>query len=524
VDHGTRSPPGRVRAKWLLLLLLFAFLVAPLASRAAETNWSTIIAQAKPAVVRIIAATPEGIASGSGVLIAEDGLILTAAHVIEGASQITVVVGETQEYQATVVQSDSEADVAVLRIPASGLGYLTLGDSKSLAYYEEICVLGYSRPSIGVGFIPARGYFIGLRTSPSASYVQFEATPLDHGHSGGPLIDASGHVVGIVVSVVADLELGVFNKLAVATDTVKRVLARPTLLPPGTLAGHTDSVVSVAFSPDGKLLASGSHDKTVKLWDVATGAAVRTLTGHTDVVLSVAFSPDGKLLASASLDDTAKLWDVATGAAVRTLAGHTDGVLSVAFSPDGALLASGSHDKTVKLWDVTTGQVLRTLAGHTDSVWLVAFSPDGTLLASGSDDGTVTLWDVATGAAVRTLTGHTDGVLSVAFSPDGKLLALGWQFDTVELWDVATGAVVRTIRCHTIFVNDVAFSPDGKLLASGSHDKTVKLWDVATGAAVRTLTGHTDSVYSVAFSPDGKLLASGSRDNTVRLWPLEEGE
>jgi len=476
--HRLRSPPRRMWTKCLLALFLAFSVGTPALSQAGQTDWSTAITHAKPAVVRIVVETSEGTASGSGVVIAEDGLILTAAHVIEGASQITVVVEETHEYQATVVQSDLEADVAVLRIPASGLEYLTLGDSEDLAYYEEICVLGYSRPSIGVGFIPARGYFIGLRTSPSASYLQFEATPLDYGHSGGPVIDARGHVVGIVVRVVADLELGVFNKLAVTTDTVNEVRARSPVRSQRALV-HSEDVFSVTFSPDGRLLASGSGDNTVKLWDVATGALVRTLTGH-----SVAFSPDGGLLASGSLDNTVKLWDVATGALARTLAGHINSVASVAFSPDGRRLASGSVDNTVKLWDVATGEELRVLAGHTLIVDSVAFSPDGRLVASGSFGTTILLWDVATGALVRSLAGHTS-------------------------W---------------ISVTSVAFSPDGRLLASGSGDETVKLWDVATGREVRTLSGHSDCVWSVAFSPDGRLLASASSDCTVRLWPVEEGE
>jgi WD40 repeat protein len=298
----------------------------------------------------------------------------------------------------------------------------------------------------------------------------------------------------------------------------------------GTLTGHTSSVNSVVFSPDGRLLASGSGDKTIKLWEVASGSLVRSLTGHTDWVFSVVFSPDGRLLASGSGDKTIKLWEVASGSLVRSLTGHTDWVRSVAFSPDGRLLASGSCGKRdsygiciqgeIKLWEVASGRLVRSLTGHTGNVSSVAFSPDGRLLASGSWDYTIKLWEVASGRLVRSL-GHTAPVWSVAFSPDGRLLASSGSADwTIKLWEVASGRLVRSLG-HTAPVWSVAFSPDGRLLASGSY-KEIKLWDVATGREVRTLTGHTSSVTSVAFSPDGRLLASGSDDYTIKLWDISD--
>ncbi|MEU4155164.1 trypsin-like peptidase domain-containing protein [Actinoplanes sp. NPDC026670] len=287
-----------------------------------------------------------------------------------------------------------------------------------------------------------------------------------------------------------------------------------------TLAGHGEAVYSLAFSPDGRTLATGSVDNTVRLWDVATGTSRLTLTGHTKVVFSLVFSPDGRTLATTSADNTARLWDVATGNNIHTLTGHTNGVWSVAFSPDGNTLATGGHDRLVRLWDVSTGSNRRTLTGHTDMVRSLVFSPDGRTLASGSTDNTVRLWDVISGTSRRTLTGHTGSVNAMAFSPGGDTLATGSTDNTMRLWNVATGTSRRTLTGHTDPVNAMAFSPGGETLATGGQDNTVRVWDVATGGIRRTLTGHTNVIFAVAFSADGETLASGGQDNTVRLWDV----
>ncbi|MCF3596825.1 CHAT domain-containing protein [Planktothrix agardhii 1032] len=291
-----------------------------------------------------------------------------------------------------------------------------------------------------------------------------------------------------------------------------------------TLRGHTDRVYGVSFSPDGKRLATGSWDNTVKLWDANTGKEIYTLRGHTDWVWDVSFSPDSKRLASASGDKTVKLWDVSAGKEIQTLTGHTDGLRGVSFSPDGKRLATASSDKTVKLWDSTTGKEIQTLTGHTNWVWGVSFSPDGQRLATASADKTVKLWDSATGKEIQTLTGHTNWVRGVSFSPDGQRLATASEDNTVKLWDSATGKEIQTLTGHTDRVNRVSFSPDGQRLATTSDDKTVKLWDSTTGKEIKTLIGHTESVFGVSFSPDGQRLATASDDKTVKLWDSTTGK
>ncbi len=295
---------------------------------------------------------------------------------------------------------------------------------------------------------------------------------------------------------------------------------------PRTLNGHSSDVNSVAFAPNGQLLASGSDDNTIKLWNLATREEIRTLKGHSNHIYSVAFAPDSKTLASGSEDKTIKLWNLIAGEN-RTLTGHSNWVNSVAFSHDGKILATGSVDKTIKLWNVETGKEIRTLTGHSQGVQSVAFSPDDTTLASGSWDKTIKLWNLITGETL-TLAGHSNFVISVAFSSDGKTLASGSWDKTIKLWNVETGKEIRTLNQHSDKVNSVAYMPStgsGKslddILASGSNDNTIKLWNLATGQEIKTLKGDSGYVYSVAISPNAQTLASGgTAGNTLKLWQM----
>ncbi|MCT7975118.1 WD40 repeat domain-containing protein [Laspinema olomoucense] len=299
----------------------------------------------------------------------------------------------------------------------------------------------------------------------------------------------------------------------------------PCLTPAGGLllrtpTGHSNSVNAVAITPDGKRAVSASLDKTLKLWDLATGEELATFSGHSNWVEAVTITPDGKQAVSASRDNTLKLWNLPRGEEVATLTGHGNSVNAVAITPDGKQAVSASGDNTLKLWDLTTGEKVATLTGHSNWVNAVAITPDGKQAVSASRDNTLKLWDLVTGEEVATLTGHSNWVTAVVITPEGKQVVSASKDGTVKLWDLDTGSSVVTLTGHGSGVTAVAITPDGQQVVSASWDRTLKLWDLATGEVVASFSG-VSKFRSCAVAPDGVTVVAGEESGQVLFLRLE---
>ena len=282
-------------------------------------------------------------------------------------------------------------------------------------------------------------------------------------------------------------------------------------------------ITASALSRDARFIAVAVDGRSLVIWDTTVGRPVRTLLGHQKSIHSLAFSPDGGQLLSGSADATAILWNPATGVPIRTFRGHAGPIRSAAFSPDGTRILSASEDKTVVLWNAHTGEQLQKLTGHTREVLGVAISPDGTKLATASGDRSAALWDAASGERLFVLRGHREEVACVAFSPDGTRVVTGAYDDTAVLWDVASGKRLGLAARHGTDIYSVAFTPDGRRVITGERQELVQLSDTTTGTTVRQFIGHMADVHSLSVSPDGRVFLSGSKDGTARLWDLATG-
>ncbi len=296
------------------------------------------------------------------------------------------------------------------------------------------------------------------------------------------------------------------------TNNVKNIILAK------TLKSHSQSVWATSISANGQVLASGSQDCTIKVWNTSTGKLQRTLSAHKDTVRSLAMSADGSILASGSGDTTVKLWDLSTGKLIGTFSGHSSPVWSVDLAPDGKTLISASEDGRIEIWNLHTGATKTIESAHNSRIFAVVLSPDQQTFATGSKDKTIKLWHLSTGKLLRTINHHTDAVRTLAYSRDGQQLASGSWDTTIQIWNPQTGKRLQTLTGHRDRVVALAFSNNGQQLASTGIEPTIKLWDVKSGKLLHKFPGHSDWVLSLTAVPSNDNLISSSKDKTIKIW------
>ena len=337
---------------------------------------------------------------------------------------------------------------------------------------------------------------------------------------------AGGNTLNILFNIGYDTKSLDFSELTVwqaylQDKNLKNVNFANSDLSRSVFTDRFGSILAVAFSPNGNLLAAGSSHCDVRVWRTIDGKHIRTYEGHKDWIKDIAFSPDGKILASSSGDETIRIWDISTPQNLKVFRGHTNQIRSIAFSPDGKILASASDDCSIRLWEVETGKCNLVLQEGYQWILSVVFHPNGKIIASGGDDKKIRFWDLRTGECLRVLEGHQGSILSIAFMSNGNFIASAGEDKLIRLWNFETGQYIKSFKGHEEIVRKVVFSMDGHKLASGGDDRTIRIWDVNSGKCVNVLRGHLDQIRDIVLNSDNKTLASGSKDKTLRLWNID---
>jgi WD40 repeat protein len=470
-----------------------------------------IQAQMARLVVRI---DGEGKGNGSGFIINKNGniyTVLTNEHVVRDSNRQSLTTPDGRKYSFTagnirVLPGVDLAEITFVSTETYDVAKLSANTNIGLG--NSVYVYGWNAVSRPIYLVRQPRFASGIisqtlpiENSYKGNTLVFSGLPAVQGLSGSPVWDENGEVIGVYG---LTAENNTSSTLGISIATYQRYAITARAIPVSPAPTPTVS------NPPPILQPAKAANNNFSLAD--------SLSGHQYYVWSVAISPDGQTLVSGSWDNTIKVWGLSDGKLLRTLSGHQNGVMSVAISSDGQTLASGSEDNTIKVWGLRDGKLLRTLSGHQYYVKSVAISPDGQTLVSGSDDNTIKVWGLRDGKLLRTFGGHQYGVKSVAISPDGQTLVSGSGDNTIKVWRLSDGKLLRTLSGHQDSVYSVAISPDGQTLVSGSFDNTIKVWGLSDGKLLRTLSGHQKSVISVAISPDGQTLVSGSFDNTIKVW------